>query len=161
MSNTFSNCNSFDELYKKQIEWLTGQSTSTGYETKRTLEQLEGDFDFINLLTCASIHSKMITITSQPSSCYTKDNGKRPKLINKSDKKLYRMLKKPNITILTRPYIQGAVSIDMFFKILKHTQTDLIIFGVLPFLTYDSIKLHKKDKLKYNIVQPTQHVVFI
>lgn len=141
--NACANSKSFQELFDKHIKWITGQVDGLGYDfgyKTRTLDKINGGFDFVKLLISTSINLKMITIGSQPSS-YTKENDDLT--IGNSD-----------FPLLARPYICGVVNIDMFYKILKQVQNDLIIFGVMPFLSDKNIRFTKKNLQKYNIVQP-------
>lgn len=146
--------NSFEELLDKHIEWLSGQLKACGYMGNRSLDDIEGDNDFIKFLKDVSIGLQMVTIKSQPPildnlnlKCYLHKSLHTSALSTASEEEL------GNFIVHRRPYIKGAVTIQTFWNIFKVDQKDLMIAGRLPFMQPNA-KMNKDKLATYNIIPP-------
>lgn len=155
-TDLWNNAKSFHELFKCHLEWISGLSHGTGYndgfvESKRTLQNLRGDFDFINLLRYVSINLKMVTTGSQPSEMVSIDNSNIDKHVSSKVYYYDKIAATLSCTLKRRPYITGFVTYNTFLKIMRTNQKDLIIIGSLPPHCDPMIRINKNHLKKYNI----------
>jgi hypothetical protein len=144
LASEFMRCDNFKDLHRMGLEWLDG--TRKGYHISGgyTLESLDGDPEFIDLLKYVSTGLQMVTTNSQPSVHTYQTRYDQPRYINGypcGNMSFNEFLSKVNkFEIMFRPYIQGFVTKDTFEQIMHLDQSDLVILGVTPdnkFVTTD------------------------
>ncbi|XWV25004.1 putative ORFan [Tupanvirus deep ocean] len=130
---------SYDELWDLHKKWITGQLPGYSYECYSTLDELDGDFNFIELLRYVTDKLKMVTISSQPSKLLEQDNMENPVYVYCYPSIIADNLDKlEKVDVMYKPYIRGFVTSDIFWRIFKYDQKDLVILGALPVLLDDS-----------------------
>ena len=143
----------FNELHDYHMKWLNGEIGGYHYQCFATVDKLDGDSEFINLLRHVSASLPMVTTNSQPSLRIMQDNMDEPVGVYCVPGEFDPYDAFDNIEVCYRPYITGYVTMETFRKIFMVDQTDLIIIGHLPEGNTDIKWID--DLAKYNITQFT------
>lgn len=162
-----NNAKTYGELFNHQRKWINDEfneyayGNGYGYNCDCLVRWISLDHgeDFVNLLRYMTDKLKMIITKCQSTLHSFQKDRYEPFTIYKYPVEIKEQLKQiTQYEILHRPYVKGYVTIDMFWRIFKKPQDDLIIFGRLPYLIESSTKLLNTEE--YNIYQPMIDINF-